>query len=190
MSAFNTISQRLNECPCDVWWGYCQTSIRVEGTTRSKLSFVACTATHFQISLCCGSDGCVTRPTMTHITGSTTHTQLEFPCVPAHSLSGSFNRCVAIVADPAGQIAACQHVWSPTHGLWICFPSSIHQVLAQARPRRYQPPSFRAFMIRNIYFILLVLPYGNEPEVGGGVDEVYIYAFLLIVQYICGVAWL
>ena len=45
-------------------------------------------------------------------------------------------------------------------------------------------------MIRNIYFILLVLPYGNEPEVGGGVDEVYIYAFLLIVQYICGVAWL
>ena len=107
-------------------------------------AFAACTATHFQISLCCESDGYL-RPAMSHITSSITHTQLEFPCVPAHSLSGSFNRCVAIVADPAGQIAACQHVWSPTHGLWnllsIKYSSSTHSSSSQ----ELSAPLFQGF---------------------------------------------
>ena len=40
-------------------------------------------------------------------------------CYKAHSLSVELIPCVVIVADPAGQIAACQHVWSPTCGLLL-----------------------------------------------------------------------
>ena len=66
-------------------------------------------------------------------TSSTAHTWLEFPLhTSSHFESEALitHACVAIVADPVGQITPCQHVWSPTHTHHNCYtkPQEIFQL--------------------------------------------------------------
>ena len=74
----------------------------------------------------------------------------------------------------------------------ICCPSSTHQVLTQARPRSYQPPSFRAFMIRNTFLYSWYCPVGMSQKWEGewmGICKMFEMLFFWL-QYICGAAWL
>ena len=155
-------------------------------------AFAACTATHFQISLCCESDGYL-RPAMSHITSSITHTQLEFPCVPAHSLSGSFNRCVAIVADPAGQMSACVITYTWT------LKFAVRQVLIKYSlklvPGVISLP-LSGLLWSEIYSYIVGIALWEWVRSGRGSEwsvvcicKMFEMLFFWL-QYICGAAWL
>lgn len=72
--------------------------------------------------------------------------QIDCSCtaeIPLHVLRVKLqyvpHACVAIVADLAGQIAAFQHVWSPTNGLSkFAFSRALCSGLPQALPSMMQ----------------------------------------------------